>query len=188
MQLEDALTTVEHQLQVISAALLAADPQALETGSTQLRNAAAQLSQVMEQISREGVAPAGLQKRLQAVGALLAVQRESLARLAAITDRQAAGLLPPRRCCRHIWKRHGRAQCRECGPHLPVCELKIYAGAQWCAHPVLGEAPPTQTNHPAQWLRIFARSRAIDWLCNWHTRDSVTPSTAAISFRFMSCS
>ena len=69
MQLEDALTTVEHQLQVISAALLAADPQALETGSTQLRNAAAQLSQVMEQISREGVAPAGLQKRLQAVGA-----------------------------------------------------------------------------------------------------------------------
>jgi hypothetical protein len=52
MQLEDALTTVEHQLQGISAALLAADPQALETGSTQLRNAAAQLSQVMEQISR----------------------------------------------------------------------------------------------------------------------------------------
>ena len=94
MQLEDALTTVEHQLQVISAALLAADPQALETGSTQLRNAAAQLSQVMEQISRQGVVPAGLQKRLQDIGALLTVQRESLARLAAITDRQAAGLLP----------------------------------------------------------------------------------------------
>ena len=95
MQLEDALTTVEKQLQDVSAALLAADPQALETGSAQLRNAAAHLSQVMEQISREGVAPAGLQKRLQVVGALLAVQRESLARLAAITDRQAAGLLPP---------------------------------------------------------------------------------------------
>ena len=31
-------------------------------------------------------------------------------------------------------------------------------------------------------------SLAIDWLCNWQTRLSVTPSTAAISFRFMSCS
>ncbi len=36
--------------------------------------------------------------------------------------------------------------------------------------------------------RSFTRSRAIDWLCNWHTRDSVTLSTAAISLRFMSCS
>ena len=40
----------------------------------------------------------------------------------------------------------------------------------------------------SQCARIFVRSRAIDWLCSWHTRDSVTPSTAAISFRFMSCS
>ncbi len=40
--------------------------------------------------------------------------------------------------------------------------------------------------------RYHSRSRvlslAIDWLCNWHTRLSVTFSTAAISFRFMSCS
>ena len=27
--------------------------------------------------------------------------------------------------------------------------------------------------------RSFTRRRAIDWLCSWHTRDSVTPSTAA---------
>jgi hypothetical protein len=39
-----------------------------------------------------------------------------------------------------------------------------------------------------QCARSFARSRAIDWLCSWQIRDSVTPSTAAISFRFMSCS
>ena len=39
-----------------------------------------------------------------------------------------------------------------------------------------------------QYARNFTRSRAIDWLCNWHMRDSVTFSTAAISFRFMSCS
>lgn len=95
MQLEDALTAVEKHLDGVSAALLAADPQALESGSTQLRDAAAQLSQVMVQISRQGVVPAALQKRVQAIGALLAVQRESLARLAAITERQTAGLLPP---------------------------------------------------------------------------------------------
>ena len=39
-----------------------------------------------------------------------------------------------------------------------------------------------------QYSRSFTRKRAIDWLCSWHTRDSVTFSTAAISFRFMSCS
>ena len=32
------------------------------------------------------------------------------------------------------------------------------------------------------------RSLAMLWLCNWHTRLSVTFSTAAISLRFMSCS
>jgi hypothetical protein len=95
MQLEDALTAVEHQLESVSKALLVADPQALESGSTQLRDAAAQLSQAIVQISRQGVVPADLQKRLQALGALLGVQRESLARLAALTERQAAGLLPP---------------------------------------------------------------------------------------------
>ena len=31
-------------------------------------------------------------------------------------------------------------------------------------------------------------NRAIDWLCSWQMRDSVTSRTAAISFRFMSCS
>ena len=34
----------------------------------------------------------------------------------------------------------------------------------------------------------FARSRAIAWLCIWQTRLSVTPSTAPISLRFISCS
>ena len=39
-----------------------------------------------------------------------------------------------------------------------------------------------------QYARSLTRKRAIDWLCSWQTRDSVTLSTAAISFRFMSCS
>ncbi len=36
--------------------------------------------------------------------------------------------------------------------------------------------------------RSRVRRRAMLWLCNWQTRLSVTPRTAAISFRFMSCS
>jgi hypothetical protein len=39
-----------------------------------------------------------------------------------------------------------------------------------------------------QYSRSFTRKRAMDWLCSWQMRDSVTLSTAAISFRFMSCS
>jgi hypothetical protein len=95
MQLEDALSAVEKHLDSVSAALLAADPQALESASTQLRNASSQLSQVKTQVQRQGALPAALKKSIQAVGAKLVVKRESLARLAAITDRQAAGLLPP---------------------------------------------------------------------------------------------
>lgn len=58
-------------------------------------------------------------------------------------------------------------------------------------HPIEQRSMPGEhqrANTRAQCSRIFARKRAIDWLCNWQTRDSVTPSTAAISFRFMSCS
>ncbi len=39
-------------------------------------------------------------------------------------------------------------------------------------------------SHPFKWLR----RRTMAWLCNWHTRDSLTPSTAPISRRFSSSS
>jgi hypothetical protein len=48
----------------------------------------------------------------------------------------------------------------------------------------LSETKQDATHHS----RNLTLSRAIDWLCSWHTRLSVTLSTAAISFRFMSCS
>ena len=95
MPLEDALSAVEQQLKSVSEALLASDPQALESGSTQLRDMAVQLSQIMDRMSRQDPVPAGLQERLQAVGAVLSMQREGLARLVALTERQTAGLLPP---------------------------------------------------------------------------------------------
>ena len=95
MPLEDALSAIEQQLKSVSEALLTSDPQALESGSTQLRDMAVQLSQIMDRMSRQDPVPAGLQERLQAVGALLSMQREGLARFVALTERQTAGLLPP---------------------------------------------------------------------------------------------
>jgi len=46
----------------------------------------------------------------------------------------------------------------------------------------------TRKTRGRQYSRMRERKRAIDCECSWHTRDSVTPSTAAISFRFISCS
>jgi maltose-binding protein MalE len=60
------------------------------------------------------------------------------------------------------------AQARRCGGTEPLGPL----------------GPPGPHHHS----RSLARRRAMDWLCNWQTRDSVTFSTAAISLRFMSCS
>ena len=45
-------------------------------------------------------------------------------------------------------------------------------------------AVPGQARHPASLER--SRNTACPWI--WHTRDSLTPSTAPISFRFNSCS
>ena len=54
-----------------------------------------------------------------------------------------------------------------------------------------GWGPPLAFFSPAPRAyhsRSRVLSRAMLWLCSWQTRLSVTFSTAAISFRFMSCS
>lgn len=96
MLLEESLTAVEQLIETVSVALLAADPLAVEKNSTALRDAAAQFSRLLEQTATRGVPlPASFQKRLDAIGAMLVVHREGLARLTVTTDRQVAGLLPP---------------------------------------------------------------------------------------------
>lgn len=96
MLLEESLSAVEQLIEKVSAAVLVADPSSLEKHSTALRAAAAQFAQVLEQTTASGIPlPASLHKRLDAIGAMLAVHRESLARLTVTTDRQVAGLLPP---------------------------------------------------------------------------------------------
>ena len=98
MTLEESLSAVEQRIEQVSAALLAADPTSLEQHSTALRDAAADFSRALEQAAVCGMPlPASLQKRADAIRTMLTLHRDSLARLAAVTDRQAAGLLPPDR-------------------------------------------------------------------------------------------
>ena len=93
MSLEEPLAAVEQLIENISAALLAADPPALEKHSTALRDAAARLSHALDAARRP--LPAALQQRIDAIATLLALQREGIARLSATADRQVEGLLPP---------------------------------------------------------------------------------------------
>ncbi|MCE1192013.1 MAG: hypothetical protein LWW96_07660 [Acidovorax sp.] len=95
MSLEESLLAVEQLIEKVSAALLAADPQSLEQNSAALRDAAARFAQAVEQSGATGrPLPAALQKRMDAIRAMLAIHRESLARLSANADRQVAGLVP----------------------------------------------------------------------------------------------
>lgn len=95
MSLEESLAAVEQLIEQVSAALLAADPSSLEKHSAALRDAAAQFARVLEQASPRGQPlPPALQKRIRAIDDMLAVHRESLARLSVNTERQVAGLVP----------------------------------------------------------------------------------------------
>lgn len=96
MSLEEALTVVEQHIEKVSAALLALDAPALEAASTALRDAAARFTWVLEQ--SQGLPAANLppqfQQRLAVIGQQLAVQRDNLARVAVLTERQVAALVP----------------------------------------------------------------------------------------------
>ncbi|WP_440108687.1 hypothetical protein [Acidovorax sp. BL-A-41-H1] len=96
MSLEESISAVEQLLDKVSAALLAADPQAVQVHSTALRDAAGALAQSVEQASGRGQPPLPLplKNRIDAIARQLAVQREAIARLAVVTDRQVAGLVP----------------------------------------------------------------------------------------------
>lgn len=92
--LEHALHAVELQLQELSAALLAADPLALQACSERMRQVSVDFIAALEGLQVATVTQ-GLEQRIQQIHSTLSVQRDSLARLAALAERQAAVLLPP---------------------------------------------------------------------------------------------
>ncbi|MCZ2407468.1 MAG: hypothetical protein BGO74_15630 [Burkholderiales bacterium 68-12] len=94
MELEHSLHQVEQELAHISAAMLAADPLVLERSAAQLRAALGAFAVAAQSLQGQPW-PAALQPRLQAVSQQLALQREQLARLGALVERQVASLLPP---------------------------------------------------------------------------------------------
>lgn len=113
MTLETLLGRVEQDLQEVSAALLAADAPQLEKSTLSLRAAVVAFAQALEvwrtqegvhaqgpvhdalgRAQPPGALPAQLQQRIRAASALLAMQRENLARLSAAHGRQLAALLP----------------------------------------------------------------------------------------------
>jgi len=102
MTLETLLGLVEQDLQEVSAALLAANAPQLEKSTLSLRTAVVAFAQALEiwraqqeaQGSAQDALPKPLQQRIRAASALLAMQRENLARLSAAHGRQLAALLP----------------------------------------------------------------------------------------------
>ena len=98
MLLLQALETVEKQLEEASAALQAVDAASLEQRSHLLLGPGLEperrrLLQALE--DHQGPWPAELIPRIRQVSAQLALQRDQLARVAAVVDKQLAGVLPP---------------------------------------------------------------------------------------------
>jgi hypothetical protein len=95
MSPQESLSAIEALIEKVSAAVLAADPQTLERSTVALRDAAAQFARVFDDSGARGVdVSPDLQERMESIGRMLAVHRESLARMSASTDRQVEGLLP----------------------------------------------------------------------------------------------
>ncbi len=92
--LPQALESVEQQLAAVAAAMVAMDADKLQVASTQLRQAAAQLSYALDGVKIQAL-PSDLATRLQQVHSQLAMQRDNLARVTALVDRQVASVLPP---------------------------------------------------------------------------------------------
>lgn len=91
MAAQDPLSPIEAQLQELQAALLSSDPITLEQGAQALREAAASLVQAQQGQALDEPA----QARLRTIARQLAQLREQLARVLALSERQAASLLPP---------------------------------------------------------------------------------------------
>lgn len=94
MQLNETLASVEEQLAAVSSAIQAMDAAMLEKASLQLKQVAVQLVQAMD-AERGRPLPLGVSGRIQQVSEQLAMQRDNLARVAAVVDRQVASVLPP---------------------------------------------------------------------------------------------
>lgn len=92
-QVEVSLAEVETLLAKMGKALQTSQADDLQQASVQLRDAALHFSQILESHRAQALAPA-IAVRVRTVAARLASQRDALARLSALINRQVATVLP----------------------------------------------------------------------------------------------
>ena len=90
---ESALSDVEQALADVGDAMKASEAQALQRASDQLKQTAVHFSNLLAGASASALAPAVV-VRVRSVAARLASQRDALARMSAVVDRQVATLVP----------------------------------------------------------------------------------------------
>ena len=153
MSLEEALTAVEQHLEQVSGALLSLDAPALETASTALRDAAARFTWVLEQSKGISAAqlPPRFEQRLAAIGQQLAVQRDNLARVSVITDRQVAVVVP------QAGSAQSATSLRAMRPSGKVRRRRTPYSACWA---LFYRAFCSATRHLASWASRFFRPAA----------------------------
>ena len=93
--MDQTIRTLEAQLQDMQSALLSSDAAMLHAGAEQLRHALQALAQARSEAGDPALWSEPLRQRCQAVARQLAGLREQLARVLALTERQAEVLLPP---------------------------------------------------------------------------------------------
>ena len=93
-ELEAALAAVEGRLAALADALRDRDPVAIERGAGELHRALELAVHRFGQAARRGPIPLPLRTRLASASALVAAQRESLARATAALDRAIDVLMP----------------------------------------------------------------------------------------------
>ncbi len=95
--LETSLTQIELQCESVAAAVASGEPQALESASNALRQAAVDLSALVQRLGGPQQAGPELHTRLKKLAAQLNNQRENLLRRSAVVERSLHALVPATR-------------------------------------------------------------------------------------------
>jgi malonyl CoA-acyl carrier protein transacylase len=106
--LEQSLSVIELQCQAVAAAVASGEPQALESASNALKQAAVQFAQLVEQLGGPQKAGPELRARLKKAAVQLNIQRENLLRRAVVVERAVQTMVPA--AVNHLtYGQHGRA-------------------------------------------------------------------------------
>lgn len=106
--LEKSLSLIELQCQAVAAAVASGEPQALETASNALKQAAVDFAQLMQQLGGAQQAGAEPRARLKKLAVQLNIQRENLLRRAVVVERAVQTMVPA--AASHLtYGQHGRA-------------------------------------------------------------------------------